>query len=197
MLVLVRHGRTELNATGRLQGRFDAPLDGVGEAQAAAVADRLGRSPAQVVASPLLRAGQTAAAIAAASGAPTRRDGRWIELDYGELEGLAVADIPASTWARWRSDPDFTPPGGESMATVWARVVEACEALRGAAAEGDVVVVSHVTPIKMAVGWALGGDVTTSIGWRTRVDPASITRIAVGAAGPVLVTFNETAHLAR
>ncbi len=57
----------------------------------------------------------------------------------------------------------------------------------------DVVVVSHVSPIKAAVAWALGVDV--SISWRTHLQPASITRVGIGRTGPVLRTFNGTSHL--
>ena len=61
------------------------------------------------------------------------------------------------------------------------------------ARDRTVVVVSHVSPIKAAVAWALG--VGPEVAWRSHLDPASITRIAIGPAGPVLRTFNEVAHL--
>ena len=72
--------------------------------------------------SPLARAQQTAARIAAASGASLETDPRLIELDYGEWDERRVTDVPADAAARWRADPTFSPPGGESLAELRARV---------------------------------------------------------------------------
>ncbi len=55
------------------------------------------------------------------------------------------------------------------------------------------VVVTHVSPVKAAVGWAL--DIGPAVAWRTFVAPGSITRVGLGPTGPVLRAFNETAHL--
>lgn len=186
--MIVRHGRTAHNAAGRLLGRLDVPLDEHGRAQAAALAAAVG-PVGRVVSSPLLRARETAGAF----GAPVEVDERWIELDYGELDGVALADVPATTWAAWRRDPGYRPPGGETLLEVRSRVEAALADLRADAAGETVVVVSHVSPIKAAVGWALGvGD---EVNWRLHLAPASITRIAVGDRGPALHTFNEVAHL--
>ena len=95
-------------------------------------------------------------------------------------------------WARWRSDASYAPPGGESLAALGRRVREACEELLGDPDRLSVVV-SHVSPIKAAVAWALGvGD---EVAWRMFLAPASITMIGHGAAGPSLYAFNVTAHL--
>lgn len=188
MLILVRHGRTEANASGLLLGRADPPLDLVGEAQAAAVASQLG-GVAEVVTSPLLRSRATADAMAATPAV----DDRWIEVSYGDWEGRPLEDIPSSTWLAWAADATFAPPGGESLATLGERVRAACEDLVEAATETDVVVVSHVSPIKAAVAWALG--VPDEVAWRLYLAPASITRIDFRGARRVLHSFNETAHL--
>jgi broad specificity phosphatase PhoE len=187
-LVLVRHGRTALNARGLLQGRLDEPLDELGQHQAARVAARLGRVD-RVITSPLRRAVETAERL----GVEPVVDPRWIELDYGDLDGKAIADVPLSTWVQWRADPTFTPPGGEPLTALYERVVSACEELAPEAADRDVVVVSHVSPIKAAIVWALG--VGVELGGRMRLDPASISRVSFTAYGPILSTFNETAHL--
>lgn len=192
-VLVVRHGRTAHNAGGRLLGRLDPPLDDEGERQAAALARALG-PVATVVASPLLRTRATAEVVAAAGGATVELDERWLELDYGELDGVRLADVPAATWAAWRADPTFRPPGGESLADLGARVRPACEDVLERARGGDVVVVTHVSPIKAALCWALGvGD---EVSWRAYVAPASITRIGRGPAGPSLRGFNDVAHLA-
>ena len=184
MLVLVRHGQTDANARGLLLGRADPPLSELGRRQAAALATRI-PADARVVASPLVRTRETAAAF----GRPVDIDERWIELDYGEFDGKPVAEVPAEVWTDWRADAHFTPPGGESLVMLGVRVRAACEELLDDARERDVVVVSHVSPIKAALGWALGtGD---EVGWRMFVKVASIARIAVGPWGPSLFSFNE------
>jgi broad specificity phosphatase PhoE len=184
MLLLVRHGQTAENARGLLLGRADPPLSPLGRRQAAALAG-LVPPEARVVASPLRRARETAEVF----GRAVEIDERWVELDYGELDGLRPADVDESTWSRWRADPSYSPPGGESLITLGSRVRRACEQLAGEASANDVVVVTHVSPIKAAIAWALGvGD---EIAWRLFVRDASIARVRVDPAGPVLLSFNE------
>lgn len=186
MLVLVRHGQTEANARGLLLGRGDPPLSELGRRQAAALAP-LVPADARVVASPLLRTRETAAAF----GRPVDVDERWIELDYGTFDGTPVAEVPAVVWREWRADPHFVPAGGESLAALGIRVRAACEELLDEARDHTVVVVSHVSPIKAAIGWTLGaGD---DAGWHMFVQVASIARVAIGPWGPSLHSFNETA----
>jgi len=194
-IIIVRHGRTEFNATGRLQGRTDNPLDEVGLAQAEAVAAYLQPEllpDALFVCSPLLRARQTAMAIVNRVGSSFEIDERWIELDYGSYEGLRQAEVPANVWREWRSDNDFAAPQGESLNQVQQRVAQACDDLAQRLDGRTAVVVSHVSPIKSAVAWALGVDV--SVGWKTQLVTASITRISVSANGTALTSFNEVAR---
>lgn len=201
MLILVRHGRTHLNAEHRLSGHVDVPLDEVGQQQAAGVAALLADAPVRrVVASPLLRTRQTAAPIAAAAGVEVEVDDRWIELDYGEWDGLPLAEVPTDTWVRWVEDLDLRPPGGETLVELGVRVRGACEELaaeagRGRDEDGDVVVVSHVSPIKAAVAWALGaGD---ELGWRLHLSTASVSTIGLARGRPVLHGFNEVGRPPR
>lgn len=188
MLVVVRHGRTEANAAGLLLGRHDPPLDATGRAQAIALAAAVGEVD-RVVASPLERARETAAAF----GREVEVDDRWVELDYGDWDGRPISGVGHDEWARWREDVHFRPPGGETLAELGARVRHACDDLAGPARDGTVVVVTHVSPIKAAVTWALGvGDEAV---WHLYVAPASITRVEVREGGPVLVSFDEVSHL--
>lgn len=189
MLTLVRHGRTDANRSGLLLGRLDAALDPVGEAQAAAVAAAVGPAD-RVVCSPLQRTRSTAAAW----GTPVEVDERWIELDYGSLDGTPLRDVDADLWRRWRSDVTFEPAGGESLRSLGDRVARACDDLVEAARDGHVVVVSHVSPIKAAAAWAMGVGIEVS--WRMFLAPASVTRIAIGDRGPSLHGFNDVSHLA-
>ncbi|MGH9049731.1 MAG: histidine phosphatase family protein [Acidimicrobiia bacterium] len=184
MLVLVRHGQTSENARGLLLGRADPPLSPLGRRQAAALA-RVLPPAARVVSSPLRRARETAAAF----GHAAETDDRWVELDYGQLDGVRPEDVDEAVWARWRADPSYVPANGESLAALGARVRPACDELAIEAAERDVVVVSHVSPIKAAIAWGLGvGD---EVAWRLFVRDASIARIRIDSAGPVLMSFND------
>jgi len=192
MLILVRHGQSTGNADGLLLGRIDAPLTEQGEAQARSVGPVL-TGVTRVISSPLQRARRTAEALDL--GLPIEIDDRWIEVDYGEYDGRPLGAVPDEVWARWRTDPDFRPPGGETLAEAGTRVRSACEELfgaegLGARGPGAVVVVSHVSPIKAATCWALGlGDRGA---WRLYLATASVTRITWGAGGPVLAEFNQT-----
>jgi broad specificity phosphatase PhoE len=96
-------------------------------------------------------------------------------------------------WQTWRGDAEFAPPEGESLASVGRRVRVACDDLAPTAVDANVVVVSHVSPIKAAVAWAL--DVSDGVSWRMFVAVASITRVGITDRGPVLRSFNEVAHL--
>ncbi|MCC6433806.1 MAG: histidine phosphatase family protein [Acidimicrobiales bacterium] len=190
MLIFVRHGRTAANAAGLLQGRVDNALDDHGRRQAEAIAIGLGAlQQPLVVSSPLLRARQTAEAL----GLPVQLDERFIELDYGGLDEVPVRDVGADVWARWRSDPHYVPAGGESLFALQQRVEDACRAYAEEAAGRDVVVFSHVSPIKAAVAWALGVGPETS--WRMNLGQATITRIRSAPGAPALLSFNNDAHL--
>jgi len=101
---------------------------------------------------------------------------------------VPLADVPSEMWAAWRSDPHFAPEGGESLATLAERVHAACDDLMADAVDAEVVVVTHATPIKVAMAWALGVD--PSITWRSFVDQASVTRVTVRDGRPVLAGFN-------
>jgi broad specificity phosphatase PhoE len=188
VLIVVRHGRTAANASGQLLGRRDPGLDDLGRRQAEAVRP-LVAGATRVVTSPLLRTRETAAALEL----PVSVDERWIELDYGDLDGTPMRDVPPDVWSRWTADVDFVPAGGESLAAVGERVRSACDDLAAEAAERDVVVVTHVSPLKAAVAWALGvGDEIT---WHLFAAPAAITRISTGGPRRSLHSYNVTTHL--
>ena len=191
MLILVRHGRTAANKAGQLQGRLDQDLDEVGQRQAIAVSDMVkAMGPVnEVVSSPLKRAQQTAAQF----GMPVKTDERFLELSYGIFEGVKHADVPSEVWTNWRKDFAYVPEGGESLEALDARVRSACVDLAERASESNVVVVSHVSPMKSAVAWALGVDI--GISWTCHLDHASVCRIAFRDGNAILTTFNETATI--
>ncbi|HXY42712.1 MAG TPA: histidine phosphatase family protein [Acidimicrobiales bacterium] len=206
MLILVRHGESEANVSGLLLGRTDSALTALGRWQAGRIGaaltatrlqgSRSGLVPLRILTSPLVRAQSTAQIIREALGpnapAPEIED-RLIELDYGELEGLRPTELAEGVWANWRSDPSWRPPGGESFPDLHARVDPLWASLAGEAADGDVIAVSHVSPIKAAVAWALGAG--PELAWKLSLGVASITRISMTRASPALVSFGETGHL--
>ena len=101
-IVLVRHGETEFNADGRLQGQLDIPLSSVGIAQAEAVAPVIaGMDPVAIVSSPLVRARVTAETIGRATGLEVGFDDRLKEVDVGQWAGETVPDLH-------RNDPHYT-----------------------------------------------------------------------------------------
>jgi broad specificity phosphatase PhoE len=184
VLFLVRHAETAANVAGLLLGRADPPLTELGERQARAIAAGL-PPPSRIISSPLRRARDTAAAF----GQPLEIDERWIEMDYGDVDGKPVGSVAAEVWSRWRADPAYVPAGGESLTAVGERVRDACADLSDAAADRDVIVVSHVSPIKAAIAWALG--VPDPVAWRMYVADAAVARVQTGPPAPQLMSFNE------
>lgn len=197
-LLLLRHGQTELSVGRRYSGHGDPELTDLGHRQAAAAAVRLGavEDIAAVVSSPLRRARQTAAVVAEATGAPlVVRDGL-IETDFGAWEGLTFAEArerDPELHARWLGSENVAPPGGESFAAVARRI----DAERAAIVEtypgATVVLVSHVTPIKMVLRDALAGG--PSILYRLHLDLAGLSEVHYYPDGGTSVRLvNDTSH---
>jgi ribonuclease H / adenosylcobalamin/alpha-ribazole phosphatase len=188
MLILARHGRTAANAQGLLQGRMDLSLDEVGRGQAQKLAVALA-SVDVIISSPLRRAMETAEAL----GKDIEVDERWQELDFGCLDGQRRQDIDVAVWKRLQQDVHYAPDGGESLAAMMQRVTPALDELLARSADQDIVVFTHVMPIKAAFSHVLNVGMET--GRRTYLDQASITRLDASPFGPVLHSFNETGHL--
>jgi probable phosphoglycerate mutase len=197
VIFFVRHGETALNREGRLQGRIDLELSDRGGEQVTRAAQRFAPdSVARIYTSPLRRAQQTADAIAAVSGAGVEVDDRLLELDYGEWDGKPLSEMRTPRGELWFADPTFAPPGGESLVDVTARVEVFCRDRLQPDGGEEIVAVSHVSPIKAAVIWALGVDERAAL--RMQLGLASITTIGARANGaPYLGSFNDCAHLER
>ena len=197
--LLLRHGQTALSVERRFAGRGDIPLTDVGLEQASAAAARLARRGHidLVLTSPLLRARQTASAVADAVGVPLAEDVDLAETDFGSWEGLSFGEVMArwpDEMAAWMADADAAPPGGESFAAVAVRVDAALDRLVAAHQGRTVVVVSHVTPIKTIVCRALLAP--TAALFRMHLDVAALCEAAWFADGPALLrSLNDTAHL--
>jgi broad specificity phosphatase PhoE len=137
-IYLVRHGETELNASGVLRGRLDPPLNSTGRQEAEAVARVLQRvQPALIVSSPLQRAVETATVISAGCGVPVETDPRLIDRDYGRFAGQAREEVER----RFGSLEEA--PGVESSSEVLARAGAALDDTVERLGEGTGVVVAH------------------------------------------------------
>jgi len=146
--VFVRHGETDWNREHRVQGSQGAPLNAAGHDQSKALARLLWEVPLQAVySSALPRAVETASYVAGPHGVGVVTDPRLNEIDHGDWEGVAEADLPdPDLYRRWREDPtSCTPPGGEPLSAVRDRAVAAMReiAARHPAEVGLVAVVSH------------------------------------------------------
>jgi probable phosphoglycerate mutase len=195
---LLRHGQTEHTPERRFSGSSDLPLSelGRGEARAAALSLK-DRGIDVVVSSPLQRCRETAQAAAEVLGLPVEVDEDLRELDFGEWEGLtrdeAVARSPLAL-RRFFGATDVRAPGGESIADVSARVARARQRILQKHAGQTVLVVSHVTPIKLLLAAALGtGD---DVVHRVFLEAASVCTVAWSSDGRTSVRLvNDTSHL--
>lgn len=135
---LVRHGRTPLNAEGRLRGHLNPALDEVGRSEILALAAVLaGQHVVKIVTSPLLRALQTAEAVAGATGAPTAANAALVDRNWGEWSGQPEATVAE----RWGSVDRA--PGVESVASVRRRSRTVLDAQVPLLDEGNVVIITH------------------------------------------------------
>jgi probable phosphoglycerate mutase len=200
-LILVRHGETAMTAQGRYSGRGDVPLSEQGEAQAMAAAGRvagIARDVTAVVTSPLKRCVRTAELIAAeVGGADVTVIPDLIECDFGEWEGLTFAEVqerwPGEMTA-WLDSTSVAPPGGESFEAVAKRVRGALASVLSSYPSGVVVLVSHVSPIKLILRDALAAS--DAFLHRLFLDAAGVSTMDVWPDGNIAVrSVNETAHL--
>ena len=207
--ILVRHGETAMTAQKRYSGRIDVQLSEHGAAQAQAIAQRVAAgiaagdsvgSPVAVVSSPLIRCVATAKAIAqAAGGLPLTVEPDLTECDFGEWDGLTFAEVRErfpDELTTWLSSTAVAPPGGESFQRVSKRVRGALSRIREAHDGRTVVVVSHVSPIKLILRDALAaGDAFLH---RLYLAPAGVSIVDMWADGGVSVrSVNDTSHLAQ
>ena len=198
-MLLLRHGQTELSVERRYSGRGNPPLTEYGRAQAGAAAQRIAAkgSIAAVVSSPLGRARETADAAARALGLPVTVHEGLTETDFGKWEGLTfgeAAQRDPDLHRRWLSDTSVRPPEGESFDEVKVRIEATRDDLNAAYAGSNILVVTHVTPIKLLLQLAL--DVGPSLLYRLHLDLASLSIAEFYPDGGSSVRLvNDTSHL--
>lgn len=193
-VVLVRHGQTA--TTGKVLPGRAAGLDlsDVGRSQAERAAELLADGPviAAVYTSPLERARQTAAPIAAALGQRAVVDKGLLECDFGEWTGERLSTLMKKPeWATVQRSPStFRFPGGESFTEMQHRMTSTLDRLRAAHPGGTIVCVSHADPIKAAVASAIGTHL--DLFQRIVVSPCSISVLSWSSFGPVVLSVNTT-----
>lgn len=172
-VILLRHGQTDYNVDGRMQGHLDSHLTPAGHEQAAAAAPVLaGLAPDRLISSDLRRAVDTAEVVGAACGLPVKFDSRLRETHLGHWQGRTVAEInheyPGAI-AAWRSDPGWAPPAGESRIAVVARSRPVVDELDAELADSDD---RSETALLVAHGGLIAGLVTGLMDLPTPVWPS-------------------------
>lgn len=163
-IIFWRHGRTEYNASTRLQGQIDIPLDDIGEWQVDQAALDLWRrySPTRIVASDLGRAVATAQRLADLVGLPVEVDPRLRERSFGAWEGLSAEEI-GERWpedfAVWQRGGDPERANAETRAAVAERFGTAVSELAESMAHDETLVVaSHGAAVSLGMTWLFGLD---------------------------------------
>jgi probable phosphoglycerate mutase len=198
-LYLVRHGQTALSRANTFCGATDAPLTDAGRAMAEALGARYGAVAWRgIYASPLQRARDTAAPVAARAGLPVAIDADLREIAYGAWEGREESEVAASdpeAFRAWAQNPGHVaPPGGETGFQIAARAMAALERIRARHDGGNVLVVSHKATLRVLLCALLGIDVNL---FRARVAKpvASVSIVEWKASGPLLARLGDVSHL--
>ncbi|MCM1972088.1 bifunctional RNase H/acid phosphatase [Streptomyces sp. G1] len=200
--VLLRHGETALTPQKRFSGSggSDPELSEAGRRQAAAVAESLAARGTieTVISSPLRRCRETAQAVADRLGLTVTVEEGLREVDFGAWEGLTFAEArerhPEDLQA-WLDSPKAAPTGGgESFASATRRISATRDRLLAEHAGRTVLLVSHVTPVKILVRLALGAPPEAL--FRMELSAASLSAVAYYADGNASVRLlNDTSHL--
>lgn len=199
--LLARHGATDYSLEKRFSGSggVDLPLNELGRAQGEALAVELARrdEAAVLATSPLLRTRQTAELIAQATGLEISVSEEFAECSFGDWDGHTFAEV-REKWpeemADWLSSTAVAPPGGESFDACASRVRRGLRRLLDAHPGQSVIVVAHVTPIKLMVSDAVGAPIDSV--YRMELPPCSISKVAWFPDGnSSMFSFAEAAHL--
>ena len=179
-VLLLRHGSTVHSHDGRFSGRNDLPLDDAGRREAGAIAEHIARlGPIDaVVSSPLRRAHETAQVLVDRVGGAVEIHDDLTETEFGEWEGLTIDEAHTKSpelLAEWLRRSDVPPPNGESFEQVEERAVRARDDILTNRRGQRVVLVSHVTPIKILLRLALAAPPETM--FRFHLDTASLSAV--------------------
>jgi broad specificity phosphatase PhoE/ribonuclease HI len=200
-LLLARHGATAYSLEKKFSGSggLDLPLIELGEQQGAALAKEVAQrgEATRIISSPLLRARQTAELIASATGLPVSINEDFAECAFGDWDGLTFTQV-RERWpeemADWLASTAVAPPGGESFDQCQARVRRGLMTTLREYPGETVVIVAHVTPIKLLITDAVGASVDSI--YRMELPPCSISKVAWFPEGnSSMFSFAEASHL--
>ena len=200
-LILIRHGQIAANIASLWHGSTDSPLTELGRRQARQVGELLRAKtaraeyrPVTILTSPLERTRHTAEAIGAALGLQPELEHDLREYAIGELEGTPYQQLvdEHQFFAKAHRDHEYAPPGGESLAAVNRRVVNALQRIATTHDGEDVIVVGHGAAMGVALGSLLDGDPTR---WNQYgIKNCSITELRLRPV-PVVLRLNDVEHL--
>ena len=198
LICLIRHGENEYTRTGKLAGWTEnVVLNEAGQKQAQGLVERLkGVAFKALYSSPLVRARETAAPLAAARGLEVQLEDGLGEVRYGEWTGKSLKRLARTKlWRVVQTRPSAMqfPGGGETMRGAQLRLVDTLERLAAAHPKGIVGAFSHSDPIKLAVAYYLG--MPLDLFQRLQISTASVTVLALGQGQPSLVKLNDSGPL--
>ncbi len=198
-LLLIRHGQTVWNSQLRTQGLTDIELDETGRLQS----ERLGRRLSQnsidaIYASPLQRAKETAAAIAAPHKLAVKEHALLIERNFGIWEGEPFSSLLEKypdEIKQWETDPlAYTPPQAEPLSEVISRCMGFLTEIQNAHQEAQtVLVVGHSVPLRLMIAQLIG--LAPQRIHSLRLDNAAYTELRLGKNNSILTVLNDTSHL--
>jgi broad specificity phosphatase PhoE len=196
--LLIRHGETEWNRELIFRGRADIPLSAKGLAQAEQLAAALASEKIDALyASPLSRAQQTAASLAASRGLEVEASDHLLDMNFGEWEGLAVKEVEnrfPELFQLWQHHPELcVPPGGESLAEIRDRIKAGLQAWLAQHAGQTIALVTHRVVCKVMLCEILGLD--NSAFWRIQQDVCALNRFRREDHDYILLKMNDTGHL--
>ncbi|RYL94332.1 histidine phosphatase family protein [Sporolactobacillus sp. THM7-4] len=188
-ICLVRHGETNWNALGKLQGREDIPLNERGKEQAKIVGQYLKDTKfAAIYTSPLLRAKETAQTINLFIGnLPLIENSDFVEKDYGEASGM-------TTDQRDRRFPDGHIPGLESFEHIKARVMDGLAKIRKQHPDDQVLLVAHGGLINVILSVLSNGKIGTG---KTKLFNTCINHIVSNGESWTILDYNQIDHLSK
>jgi broad specificity phosphatase PhoE len=195
---LVRHGTTEWNKEEIFRGRADCKLNETGQAEARALAEYFVDIPLEAIyASPLSRAMETAQGIAAAKGLRVIPDPDFVDIDFGEWQGLPLREVRekySDLYRLWRERPQATTfPGGENLAGVRARAWKGLQKVVQENPEKTALIISHRVVTKILICAVLGLD--DSHFWHIKQDTTGVNCFEYARGFFVTSLINDTCHL--